>query len=140
MQPHTKWQGGCWRSLDVATAGAELCGVRVPLSCSLPQLLKAKGRSAWKAVQANLLLSLQKLDLEAQVQQAAASEACHDAVRVLPGICNTHMVLLVALKAETVQSNNVLLYYSVNKHLCPIAVDMAVLPAVLACFCAACHS
>ncbi|WIA29762.1 hypothetical protein OEZ86_012236 [Tetradesmus obliquus] len=37
---------------------------------SLPQLLKAKGRAAWEAVQANLLLSLQKLDLDAQESEA----------------------------------------------------------------------
>jgi hypothetical protein len=37
------------------------------LACSLPLLLKAKGRAAWDAVQANLLQMLQKLDLEAQV-------------------------------------------------------------------------
>jgi hypothetical protein len=40
----------------------------VALVCSLPLLLKAKGRAAWDAVQANLLQMLQKLDLEAQVQ------------------------------------------------------------------------
>jgi hypothetical protein len=44
------------------------------LSCSLPLLLKAKGRAAWDAVQANLLQTLQKLDLEAQVHLSMAGD------------------------------------------------------------------
>lgn len=135
------WQGGCWRSLGVAIAGAELCDVRVFLSCSLPQLLKAKGRAAWEAVQANLLLSLQKLDLDAQVQQAAASAACHDAIHVLPGNCNTCMVLMgCAQSRDGAKQQCFALIQHVNKNICSTAVDVAVFPAVLACFSAACRS
>lgn len=41
--------------------------------CSLPSLLKSKGRAAWEAVQSNLLLTLQKLDIDSQVSASAAN-------------------------------------------------------------------